>query len=393
VPCSIIYLLDVRRPQRIARGVTVPFVDLSSSHASLKTRILADISRVIDNGAFVNGPAVERFEQEFAAYCETKHCVGVGSGLDGLRLGLLAAGIEPGDEVIVPALTFVATAEAVVQAGGAPVLVDVSDRDYNIDPVAAEAAVTSRTRFVLPVHLYGQLADMAGLEVIAAERGLSIVEDACQAHGAFRDGRKAGSIGLAAAFSFYPAKNLGALGDAGACVTGDSALAEKVRALREHGQRRRYEHDLQGYTARLDTIQASALLQKLPLLDEWNDQRREATVAYEHGLDGVGDIRLPQVPSGSHPAWHLYVIRTAGPDELRAFLAERGIETGRHYPRPVHLQAAFASLGAGPGTFPVAERLAAEAVSLPLFPGIRAEQLDAVVTSVREYFGRAGDGT
>jgi dTDP-4-amino-4,6-dideoxygalactose transaminase len=365
----------------------VPFVDLPASHGILKDRILEDISRVIDNGAFVNGPAVEQFENEFAAYCQAEHCVGVGSGLDGLRLSLIAAGIEPGDEVIVPALTFVATAEAVVQAGGTPVVVDISDHDYNLDPAAFEAAVTSRTRFVIPVHLYGQLADMTRIEAVAAHHGLSTVEDACQAHGAARDGHKAGSAGLAAAFSFYPAKNLGAFGDAGACVTSDPDLAQRVRALREHGQQRKYEHEFQGYTARLDTIQATALLHKLPLLDGWNAERRAAAAVYGQELDGVGDVFLPPVAEGSLPAWHLYVIRTAKPDEMSAFLGERGIATGRHYPTPLHLQAAFASLGIERGTCPVSENVAAEALSLPLFPGISAEQLHAVVAAVRDYFG------
>ena len=366
----------------------VPFVDLGSVHASLKDGILAEIAEVIDSGAFVNGPAVDRFEAAFAAYCDLPRCIGVASGLDALRLAMLAGGIEPGDEVIAPAHTFVATLEAISQAGGRPVLVDVGEADANVDPAAVEAAITPRTRFLLPVHLYGQLADMAALGPIAARHGLAIVEDAAQAHGASRDGHRPGVGTLAAAFSFYPAKNLGAFGDAGACVTADERLAERVRALREHGQSRRHEHDTIGYTARLDTIQAVVLAHKLPLLDGWNAQRRAIARAYTHALSGVGDLRPPLPPEGSEPVWHLYVVRTAEPDRLAARLSERGIETGRHYPRPVHLTGAYADLGYREGDFPVAEATAAEGLSLPVFPGISEEQVAAVVEAVRGAFER-----
>ena len=222
---------------------TVPFIDLSSSHAGLKEEILADIAKLIDSGAFVNSPDVAAFESAFAAYCGSRHCIGVSSGLDALRLAFLAGGLEPGDEVILPANTFAATVEAVVQAGGRPVLADVSEQDYNLDAAAVEAALTPRSRFLLPVHLYGQMADVVALEEIAHRHGLSIIEDACQAHGARRDGLRAGAVGRAGAFSFYPTKNLGAMGDAGGCVTDDGEIAERLRALREHGQRRKYEHE------------------------------------------------------------------------------------------------------------------------------------------------------
>ncbi len=365
----------------------MPFVDLGSLHAELKGAILDDLAALIDDGSFTGGAQVERFEHAFAAYCGASACVGVASGLDALRLALLAAGIEPGDEVIVPAMTFVATVEAVQQAGGTPVPVDVDACDYTLDVTAAAPAIGVRTRCLLPVHLYGQMADMEGLRRLARERDLAVIEDACQAHGASRDGVRAGSAGLAAAFSFYPAKNLGAFGDAGAVVTDDEELAGRVRALREHGQRGKYRHEVPGWTARLDTIQAIALLHKLPLLDTWNDERRAVARAYESLLDGVGDLQLPRAPDGSEPVWHLYVVRTAEPDALVRHLAAYGVAAGRHYPEPVHLAPAFRSLGHGPGSFPIAEALARENVSLPIFPGMSDEQVERVAEAIEEYFG------
>jgi dTDP-4-amino-4,6-dideoxygalactose transaminase len=361
----------------------VPFLDVALADEPLIAALLGELEDLVRSGAFTNGPQVAEFEQMYADYCGTSYCVGTATGLDALRLALIAAGIEPGDEVVLPAMTFVATAEAVRQARGVPVLADISDRDYCLDQEAASAAITPRTRFVLPVHLYGQMADLGAIELL----GLQIVEDACQAHGAERDGRRAGSSGIAAAFSFYPAKNLGAFGDAGAMTTNDEELASRVRALREHGQYRKYEHELEGWTARLDTIQALVLLHKLPLLDTWSDQRRAAAAFYSECLAGVGDLRLPPVAPGSEPVWHLYVVRTDRPDELAGFLNERGIATGRHYPIPVHLTRAYGHLGHPPGSFPVAESLARGCLSLPIFPGITEEQLSAVVGAVEAYFG------
>jgi len=365
----------------------VPFFDLAPMHDPLKAQILADVARVIDEGAFTNGAAVRAFEEAFADYCGVDHCVGVGSGLDALRLGLLASGIEPGDEVLVPAATFVATFEAVTQAGGRPVVVDVSESDYTIDPDAVRAAAGPRTRFIVPVHLYGQLADMRALGRVADAAGLAIVEDACQAHGARRDGITAGAGGVASAFSFYPGKNLGAFGDAGALVTDDGEVAARVRALREHGQVEKYEHEVEGYTSRLDTLQAAVLLRKLSLLDEWNEQRRQAAAFYSEALRGVGDLVLPPRVPRNDPVWHLYVVRTREVGRLRRFLAAAGIGTGRHYPAPVHLSGAYAWLGHPLGSFPVAEALCDESLSLPLFPGIAARQLERVVESIRSYFG------
>jgi dTDP-4-amino-4,6-dideoxygalactose transaminase len=371
--------------QATTGDVAVPFLDLAPTHKPLKEEILDDIAELFETGSFTNGSAVARFEEAFAAYCRIDHCVGVASGLDALRLGLLALGLGPGDEVVVPAATFVATVEAVKQAGGSPVLADISADDYCLDPAAATAVAGPRTRVLLPVHLYGQMADMRALGSLAEQRGLAIFEDACQAHGAERDGHRAGSAAGAAAFSFYPAKNLGAAGDAGALVTSDGDVAAHVRALREHGQRAKYVHAFEGWTARLDTIQALVLSRKLPFLNGWNEQRRTAAAFYDYGLDGVGDLRLPPLDAGS-PAWYVYVVRTADPTALAAFLRERGIGTGRHYPDPVHLTEAYAHLGYRRGDFPVAEGLSRECLSLPMFPGVAEVQLEAVVAGIRSYF-------
>jgi dTDP-4-amino-4,6-dideoxygalactose transaminase len=277
----------------------------------------------------------------------------------------------------------------VFQAGATPVLADVTFDDYNVDPAAVDAAITSRTRVLLPVHLYGQLADMARLTPIAQRHGAAVVEDACQAHGAVRSGYRPGADTLAAAFSFYPSKNLGALGDAGAIVTNDEGIADRARMLREHGESSKYVHELIGWTARLDAVQAVVLALKLAHLDRWNAERREVARAYGERLAGLGDLVLPPVPDGSDPAWHLYVVRTADPAELARFLQARGIQTGRHYPVPPHLSAAYESLGYRKGSFPVTETLARELLSFPIFPGMTEGQIETVATVVGEYFGRA----
>jgi dTDP-4-amino-4,6-dideoxygalactose transaminase len=367
--------------------VPVPFLDLAPSTAEIRDAFLTDAAALVDSGAFINGPQVAQFERAFAAYCGVSTCVGVASGLDALRLALHALDIGPGDEVVVPANTFIATWEAVSQVGAVPVPVDATVEDYNIDVDATGAVITSRTRAIMPVHLYGQMADMRRIRALAQERGLALVEDACQAHGATRDGLRAGEVGDASAFSFYPGKNLGAFGDAGALVTNDEELAARVRALREHGQQAKYHHDLIGYTARLDSFQALALLHKLPLLDRWNDERRAAAAYYSEHLAGVGDLGLPPVAADSAPVWHLYVVRSARRDALAGFLRERGIATGLHYPQPAHLSGAYASLGYEAGAFPVSVALAGEVLSLPIFPGIAEEQLAAVVQAVCDFFG------
>jgi dTDP-3-amino-3,4,6-trideoxy-alpha-D-glucose transaminase len=364
-------------------------VDLSPAHQELKVGILAEIAQLVETGGFVNGPQVAEFEKAFAAYCGTRDCVGVASGLDALRLALFAAGIDAGDEVILPANTFAATIEAVLQAGGMPVLVDATTRDYNIDVDAAADAISPRTRFILPVHLYGQLADLRRLLEIAQAAGVEVIEDACQAHGAQRDGIRAGAAGIAGAFSFYPAKNLGAFGDAGALLTSDPVIAARSRALREHGQAQKYRHEFDGYTARLDTLQAIVLKHKLPLLDEWNEARRAVRAFYDKALRDVGDLDLPPQPQGSSPVWHLYVVRTDRRQALESFLAARNIATGRHYPEPLHLAAAFEHLGYPRGAFPITETLADELISLPIFPGITEEQMTIVVEAMRDFFGDA----
>ena len=364
----------------------VPFLDLRPSHEPLADAILADVAALIEANAYINGPAVAEFERDFAEFCGSAYAVGLASGLDALRLALLAAGLRQGDEVIVPAQTFVATLEAVTQAGGKPVPVDVREADYTLDVDAVAAAIGPRTRALLPVHLFGQMADMKRLDELARRHDLVLLEDACQAHGASRDGLTSGAVGTAGAFSFYPGKNLGAMGDAGALVTNDEELASRLRALREHGQTRKYEHAWEGYTARLDTIQAAVLLRKLPWLTQWNESRRAAARLYSESLAGLGDLVLPAVAPGSEPVWHLYVIRTSDPVALGESLAARGISTGRHYPQPVHLASAYEWLGYGEGDFEVAERLAGESISLPIYPGITEAQVETVVDAIRRFF-------
>jgi dTDP-4-amino-4,6-dideoxygalactose transaminase len=366
----------------------VPLVDLTSSSEVVRERVLTDVAATLESGAFTNGPAVAEFEDAFAEFCGVGHCVGVASGLDALRLALQALGVGPGDGVLVPAMTFVATWEAVSQVGATPVPVDVSSSDYCLDLDAVPAAISPRTRVVLPVHLYGQMADPQALLALGGRSGLDVLEDACQAHGASRGGRSAGSVGRAGAFSFYPTKNLGAVGDGGALVTSDAELAATVRALREHGQASKNEHRWIGWTSRLDTIQAAVLSAKLPYLRGWNEERRVAAGRYAEALTGVGDLVLPPDASEGGHAWHVYVVQTTDPVGLANHLRERGVDTGRHYPTPPHLTEAYQSLGYGPGDSPVAEGLACRGISLPLFPGIGEEQIAAVVSGVRGWFER-----
>jgi dTDP-4-amino-4,6-dideoxygalactose transaminase len=369
-------------------GVRVPFVDLAPANRVVKDRVLSRLGQTIDRGDFINGEPVEEFERQFAARCGRTDCVGVSSGLAALRLSLLATDVTRGAGVIVPAGTFAASVEAVVQAGGTPILVDIDDRDYTLD-VRQTAEAADRASHLMPVHLYGQLADMRALSRIADRFDLEIVEDACQAHGSRREGVLPGDLARAAAFSFYPSKNLGAMGDAGALVTDDAELALRVRALRVHGETRKYHHEYVGYTARLDTVQAIVLLEKLPLLEEWNAQRRAAARYYSQALAGIDGLRLPSQPAGSESAWHLYVVRTSQVDRLAKFLGDRGVQTGRHYPQPVHLAPAYRNLGYAAGDFPVAEALAREVLSLPLYPGISEAQLEWVCEAISDYFDGA----
>jgi dTDP-4-amino-4,6-dideoxygalactose transaminase len=372
----------------IAANEMVPFLDLRAIHSNMEESLLSDFAGIVRASNFVNGEQVAAFEETFATFCGTTHAVGLASGLDALRLALVAFGVGPGSEVIVPAMTFVATWEAVSQVGAVPVPVDVTEADYGLDHAAVDAAVSDRTSAVMPVHLYGQMADMDGLLAVSERRGIPVVEDAAQAHGAARAGRRAGASGRAAGFSFYPGKNLGAMGDAGALVTNDAIVAARVRALREHGQQRKYHHDEVGWTARLDTIQAAVLLRKLPFLDEWNDERRAVAALYLDALAGAGDLRLPPIAEGSEPVWHLFVVRTADPVGLAEHLRADGIGTGRHYPEPPHLSRAYAALGYAEGRFPVAEAIARECLSLPIFPGMTETQATRVVESVAAWFRR-----
>jgi dTDP-3-amino-3,4,6-trideoxy-alpha-D-glucose transaminase len=373
-------------PTAAEGGPGVPFVDLRASTEAIRDALQADIDELLDAGAFVNGPAVESFERAFAAACGRRTAIGTASGLDALTIGLRALGLEEGDGVIVPAMTFIATFEAVVHAGGRVVVVDVGEDDACMDPAAVAAATGTGTRFLLPVHLYGQLADMRALAALAADRGLTILEDACQAHGAERDGFTAGAVGAAAAFSFYPSKNLGAMGDAGALVLDDDQVAATARALREHGQTKTYRSDYVGLTSRLDTLQALVLLRKLPLLASWNAERAWAASFYGDALREVGDLRLPTAVTGAKHVWHVYQVRTRDPEALGAYLGTQGIGTKRHYPEPPHLASAFAELGYPAGSFPVAEAIARETLSLPIFPGITEDQLEAVVGAVQAFF-------
>lgn len=362
----------------------VPFLDLKAAYLEVKEELDAAYRRVMESGWYILGREVRAFEEEFAAYCRAGHCVGVGNGLDALHLVLRAYGIGEGDEVIVPANTYIATWLAVSCSGAKPVPVEPDERTYNIDPEHIEPAITPRTRAVIPVHLYGQPADMDPINRIASERGLKVIEDAAQAHGAFYKGRRAGSLSDAAAFSFYPVKNLGAVGDGGAVVTDDAELADKVRLLRNHGQRVKYRHEVEGVNSRLDELQAAFLRVKLSKLDDWNRRRQAVAARYLQGLDRLPAVTLPFVPEWAEPVWHLFVVRYPPRDALQQHLANTGIGTQIHYPIPPHLSDAYADEGWGPGDFPISELLAGEILSLPMSPHVQRGELDKIVGSVEE---------
>lgn len=363
----------------------VPFMDLAAQDAPLRAEILARLEAVMTRAAFILGPEVAEFERAFADYCGAAHGVGVASGLDALKLALRAAGVGPGDEVITAANTFIATALAISATGATPVLVEPDPRTCNLDPARAAAAVTPRTRAIVPVHLYGRPADMSAIMALAAQHGLFVLEDASQAHGARWNGRPVGGIGHAAAFSFYPGKNLGAHGDAGMVVTNDAALAARVASLRNYGSSEKYRHDDRGENSRLDTVQAAVLLTKLPRLDGWNAHRRAAAARYTAALAGVGDLCLPTDAAGQS-VYHLYVIRTGRRDDLMAFLRARGIGCLIHYPVPIHLQNAYRDAGWRAGDFPVTEQIAREILSLPMSGIISDLQVDTVADAIRTFF-------
>jgi dTDP-4-amino-4,6-dideoxygalactose transaminase len=364
----------------------IPFLDLKNQQAELRGEIRAAMDQVLSDCNFILGKPVAEFEEAFAAYCECKYGIGVATGLDALKLILRAMDIGPGDEVITPSHTFIATALAISSVGATPVLTEVDPQTYTIDPSALEAAITVRTKAVIPVHLYGQTADMGPILEIARRRGLKVIEDACQAHGARYNGQAAGSIGDAAAFSFYPGKNLGAYGDGGAVTTNDPVLAQRIRTLRNYGSAKKYYHDELGENSRLDTLQAAVLSVKLKHLDERNKARRAAAALYTEQLKGIGDIITPSVRQGSEHVFHLYVIQTKQRDELQRYLLEQGVECLIHYPVPVHLQKAYGSKHWKQGDFPLTERLAGRILSLPIFPGITGEEIEYVCDSIRMFY-------
>jgi len=378
--------------------VRVPFLDLKAQYKQIETEVLPAVTEAMAAGMFIGGPQVTGFEDEFAAFCESKYCIGVGSGTDALRFALMAAGVGPGDAVVTVPNTFIATTEAISQVGATPIFVDIDPQTYTMDPQKLEdylakrlklqaSSLKLRPKAVIPVHLYGQTADMDPILDIARQYDLVVIEDACQAHGASYKNRKAGSLGTAGCFSFYPGKNLGAFGEAGAVVTQDADMAQKMRMIRDHGQAQKYFHDLEGYNGRLDAIQAAVLRIKLKWLQDWNQSRRKNAALYTELLQGVPGITLPVEAGFAESVYHLYVILADNRDGLQKFLSEQGIATGLHYPLPLHLQKAYTHLGYGKGDFPVAESAAERLLSLPMYPELTAEQVDYVCSSIKDFVG------
>jgi dTDP-4-amino-4,6-dideoxygalactose transaminase len=366
----------------------VPFLDLKAQYESVQNEIAVALQQVLDNTAFAGGPFVEKFEKDFACFCECEFAIGVGSGTTALWMALSGLGIGHGDEVITAPNTFIATAEAISFSGAKPVFVDIDEQTYTIDPEQLEKAITPRTKAIIPVHLYGQTADMDRILKIAEAHGLFVVEDACQAHGAEYKGRKAGSMGDAGCFSFYPGKNLGAYGEAGAIVTNNADLAEKLRMLRDHGQARKYLHSIIGWNGRMDGFQGAVLSVKLKYLPAWNEARRRNARLYDQLLSDVSNIRTPVEADYAKHIYHIYAIRTQNRDTFISTLAEKGIRCGIHYPIPVHLQQAYKFLGYGTGSFPVAEKCAEELVSLPMFAELGKEQIRYVVHETELFFAQ-----
>ena len=369
-----------------SRAAHIPFLDLVAQHRDLEEALVDAFRRALRTARFVNGPEVTAFESEFAAYLGASGCVGVSSGTDALRFALAALGVRPGDEVVTTPHTFIATTEAVSQVGGVLRFVDIDPDTMTIDPRAVEAAVTRKTVGILPVHLYGHPADLDPLLAVAKKLGLWVLEDACQAHGARYRGRAVGSLGDLAAFSFYPGKNLGACGDAGAVTAGRAELLDAVRRLREHGQAQKYFHETEGYTGRLDAIQAAFLRLKLPHLESWIEGRRRAAEWYRESLGDLADVVLPTEAGWARHVYHLYVVRAERRDALQAHLEKAGISTGLHYPLPLHLQKAYAHLGFGRGSFPHTERTSDRLLSLPMFPELTESDVGRVADSVRSFY-------
>jgi dTDP-4-amino-4,6-dideoxygalactose transaminase len=390
-------------------GNGIPFLDLITPHLELEDQLMDAVRGVLRSAAFIGGPVLERFERDFAQFCNVEHCVGVSSGTDALRFALMAAGVGNGDIVITVPNTFVATIEAIIQAGATPQFVDIDPKTFNMsvdalgeylktqcDRSNATGTLVHRgsgrsVKAVIPVHLYGQIGDMDAIGELAEEYGLTVFEDACQAHGSeYFSAKKgkwqsAGSIGKAGAFSFYPGKNLGACGEAGAVTTNDESLAQSMRMIRDHGQNKKYHHLVEGYNGRLDALQAAILQVKLPHLKEWNAKRREAAETYNQLLQSVESVRTPFEPKWSKAVFHLYVICVRDRDDLQKHLTKNNIGTGLHYPIPLHLQKGYAHLGYREGDFPVTERLAQEILSLPMYPQMHKEQLEQVVQALAQF--------
>ena len=370
----------------MTKRIEVPFADLAPMQAALDKELREGFEQVYKAVWYIGGEQDKKFEEDFAAYVGREHCIGCGTGLDALMLPLKALGIGSGNEVIVPSNTFIATALAVSYVGATPVFVEPDIETFNINPNLIECAITPKTRAIMAVHLYGQPADMDPIMEIANKHGLAVVEDCAQAHGAIYKGRRIGTFGVAAGFSFYPGKNLGALGDAGATVVDDGEMADKIRALGNYGSDRKYHHIYQGNNSRLDEMQAAFLSAKLPRLDEMNEFRSGVAARYLAEIDNP-EVKLPVVPDWADPVWHIFAVRCERRDELETFLAERGIHTNKHYPTPMHLQGAYADLNMPEGTLPIAEEISRTELSLPMFWGMTDEQVGWVIESVNE-FGR-----
>lgn len=362
--------------------MNIPFLDLKPPHEELRTELREAFERVLDSGWYILGNEVKQFEQEFAEYCEAEHCVGVGNGLEALHMILRAYGIGEGDEVIVPSNTYIATWLAVSYAGATPIPVEPDEHTYNIDPSRIEAAITPRTKAIIAVHLYGQPADMDAINSVAKKHNLKVIEDAAQAHGARYKGRRVGTLGDAAGFSFYPGKNLGAIGDGGAITTNDAVIAEKIRVLGNYGSRIKYNNEVKGFNSRLDELQAAFLREKLKKLDEWNGRRKKVAAEYLTGMCHC-NIVLPHVPDWADPVWHLFVVRSTHRDQLQKKLGEAGISTMIHYPIPPHLQGAYSELGYGAGSFSIAEQIHREVLSFPMGPHLDGEISSVVIAALK----------
>ncbi|BBB68847.1 aminotransferase [Undibacterium sp. YM2] len=371
----------------------IPYLELKPQHQDLRAELNQAFNEVLDSGWFIQGKQLEAFEAEYAAYCGSQYCVGVGNGMDALHLILRAYGIGEGDEVIVPSNTYIASWLAVSYAGATPVPVEPDLATYNIDPAKIAAAITPKTKAIMVVHLYGQLADMDPIIAIAREHGLKVIEDAAQSHGATYKGRVSGGLGDAAAHSFYPGKNLGALGDAGGVTTNDAELAKQLKVLRNYGSQIKYHNEVKGYNSRLDELQAALLRVKLHRLDGWNVQRRALAQQYHEGLKDLPGLVIPFVPQWSEPVWHIYAVRHAKRDALQKHLQDAGIGSLVHYPIPPHLQPAYAELQLGVGSFPLSEQIHAEELSLPLDPYLAPEDVSRVIAAVREFALQAESAT